>query len=221
MRILSFDPGDPESARACLLEAAAVLRGGGTVVYPTDTVYGLGANALDAKAIEWVFRVKNRPGDKPLPIAVRDVPMAREVTMLSDKAEAFLHRVWPGAVTAVVHKRAHLPDILTGGLTTVGVRQPKSDFLNRLFEKVAFPITSTSANPSGEDAACAIGELAHRLQSLRYLPDLIIDAGDLPESPPSTVVDITGAEPRILRAGPVSSEELFDIFASLHIHKHE
>lgn len=221
MRILSLDTNSSDSVHECLIEATAVLRGGGTVVYPTDTVYGLGANALDTRAVEWVFRIKDRSAQKPLPVAVRDVEMAREISILSSIGEAFLRRVWPGAVTAVVHKRANLPDLVTGGSSTVGVRQPKSDFLARLFEKIIFPITSTSANPSGEEAACAIGEVCNHFKSLRYLPDLIIDAGDLAPSQPSTIIDITGQEPRILRAGPVSSEELFQIFSSLHMHAHE
>lgn len=213
MQIIALDLADPASLRECVFEAAAVLRGGGCVVYPTDTLYGLGANALDAVAVDRVWRVKNRSGQKPLPAAVRDVAMAREVAVLSSVAEAFLRRVWPGAVTAVVRKRSRVPDILTAGFPTVGLRQPGGEFIRLLLGELGFPVTSTSANLSGEAGIWASDELREQLRRLPLAPDLVVDAGDLTPSLPSTVVDITGRELRILRAGPVGEAELSRIFS--------
>jgi len=160
-----------------------ILKKGGVVVYPTDTVDGLGANALDEKAVRKVFEIKKRDFKKPISIIVRDLEMAKQVASFGKDTEKILKKILPGPVTVILYKKKILPDILTGGSNKVGIRIPDCKFTQVLMKKIDFPITTTSANISGEPI----------------------------EGTPSTVIDLTGPEPQILRIGPVSKEALLKI----------
>lgn len=189
-------------------EAIAVLKLGGAIVYPTDTLYGLGANALDSFAVEKIFRIKQRAKTKPLPIAVKSIKWAKELAFIYKKEEKILEAVWPGLVTVVLPKRSIVPDILTSGKTNTAIRVIDSPFVDKLLGKFGYPITSTSANISDELPSFKISEIIGRFENSEYKPDLIIDAGDLKESEPSTILDLTGEKPKILRVGPVKPEKL-------------
>ena len=200
-----------EAARA----AAEVLREGGTVVYPTDTAYGLGANALDANAIEKVFLLKERSRQKKVSVAVKDMAMACRIAVVSPVAQKFLKRILPGAVTVILPKRQMTSDIRIGD-DTVGLRVPETLFHEMLFRHIDFPITVTSANISGDKPAYDIPSLLCQFKGRKLLPDLIIDAGSLKKVLPSTVVDLTGPKLKILREGPVSEAEILKIFAEVN-----
>ena len=212
MQILSFDVNNDTSVDAAVKAASEVLQSGGTVVYPTDTAYGLGANALSEAAIEKIFRIKQRAKEKPLSIGVKNVAMAKKFAVISPSAEKFLREIWPGPITVILHKRSMLPDILTNG-RPIGLRCSKNCFNKAIFRYINFPITATSANISGEAAIYDPYEL---LQSFRRypksMPDLLLDAGPLPKILPSTIIDLTAPEPKILRVGPVNPEELLRVF---------
>lgn len=210
MRILKCDIHNPASVAAAAEKAFAALQKGCIIVYPTDTAYGLGANALDEKAIARIYCIKGRDAKKPLSIAVRDIAMARRVAVVSPIAEKFLERVWPGPVTVILPKRSVLPDVLTDG-GPVGIRYSRDAFTEALFARIDFPVTATSANLSGEGAVYNVRDFVKQLRGKTQKPDLVIDAGILPPVVPSTVIDLTGKEPKVLRAGPVSQEGLFKI----------
>ena len=161
-------------------KAAEIIKKGGVVVYPTDTVYGLGANALDEKAVKKVFEMKNRDFKKPISVIVKDLEMAKKVANFSKDTEKILKKILPGPVTVILYKKKILPEILTGGSNKVGLRIPDCKFTKALMEKLDFPITTTSANISGKPI----------------------------KGKSSTVIDLTGSKPKILRAGPVTKKEL-------------
>jgi len=189
-------------------EAIAVLKLGGAVIYPTDTLYALGANALEAGPVERVFKIKQRSKSKPLPIAVRNITWAKELAFIYQKEEKILEGIWPGSVTAVLPKRSIVPDILTSGKPNVAMRVPNLPFVDGLLGEFGYPITSTSANISDELPSFKISEMIERFENSEYRPDLVIDAGDLKQSEPSTILDLTSDKPKILRVGPVKPETL-------------
>lgn len=164
--------------------AAEAVRDGGLVVYPTETVYGLGADATCPAAIDRVFAAKDRPRDRPLSMAVPDLATAAEFARLTDASRACIERFLPGPVTVVCPKRDGLPSALTGGRDRVGVRIPNHDLAQRLLDRVA-PLTGTSANPSGGRDVRHPDELA---PSIRAAAETVLDGGRTPGGV-STVVD--------------------------------
>jgi len=206
MKIIKADlNGDFSEA---IQEAIAVLKLGGVIIYPTDTLYGLGANALEPGPVERVFKIKNRAREKPLPVAVRNIKWAKGLAHIFQKEENVLNAIWPGAVTAILPKRNIVPDLITAGQPNVALRAPDSVFTDALLGRYGYPITSTSANISGEEPSTKISEIIDIFKNFYHKPDLIIDAGDLPKSEPSTILDLTSDRPKILRVGPVKPETL-------------
>src|SRR5580700_10980266 len=134
----------PESE---ISRAAALLRAGGLVVFPTETVYGLGANALDEKAVRCIFEAKGRPLSSPLIVHVASIGMARDLSLgWPDQAERLARRFWPGPLTIIVPKQPHIPDIVTAGLASVGLRIPAHPVAKALLEAAQIPIAAPSAN---------------------------------------------------------------------------
>lgn len=189
-------------------EAIQVLSTGGTIIYPTDTLYGLGANALDQSAVERVFKIKNRSFSKPLPIIARNLKWVEELAFIDPNHKKFLEKVWPGKTTAILPKRDVLPLVLTAETRTIAIRIPDYPFLDFLLGKYGYPITSTSANISGQEPTNDINKIIELFEKERYKPDLIIDAGILKPSEPLTVVDLTSKHPKILRVGPSRPDQL-------------
>jgi L-threonylcarbamoyladenylate synthase len=166
--------------------AAEAIRRGEAVVYPTETVYGLGADALSAAAIARVFELKDRPREKPLSLAVPDVDAALRYTEPSERAERFMREFLPGPVTVVVPRREEIPDVLTAGGERVGVRVPDHELaLELLREASPTPITATSANRSGAPSVRRVADLDERVRSGA---GAIVDGGETPGTE-STVVD--------------------------------
>ena len=199
-------PQPPPETERSLDRAADLLRQGGLVAIPTETVYGLAADALDARAVESIFRAKGRPATNPLIVHVSDAAMARSLAAeWPAAAAAIVAKLWPGPVTVVVPKNQRVPDIVTGGGPTVAVRCPEHRLARRLIEKAARPLAAPSANRS---EAVSPTTAHHVLESLGSRVDLILDAGPAARGIESTVVDCTVAPPRILRPGPVDRQAL-------------
>lgn len=205
MKIISF--ADTEKNVASAL-AEKILRDGGVVAVPTDTVYGLVALADNTKAIEHIFQMKNRALEKALPIFVENVSMARWYAYISDTKAEFLNRVWPGALTVVFHHKEKLPPRLTGEGDTIGMRMPDSPFILDILSRIHIPLAQTSANISGMPPAKSAEEVAAYFEEQKYKPDLVIDGGEKITGGSSTIIDFTANEPRLLRAGAMSKEEL-------------
>jgi len=184
-----LDPDESASDRlaAALDEAAAAIERGETVVYPTETVYGLGADATNADAVERVYAVKGRDRDKPLSIGVPSIAAARRHTRPSELSLRFMRAFLPGPVTVVVERDPALPDALTAGRDRVGVRIPDHEVALALFERVEpIPVTATSANRSGEPSVTRVADLD---PDLRADVGAVVDAGETPGGSGSTVVD--------------------------------
>ncbi|MCE9631191.1 MAG: threonylcarbamoyl-AMP synthase [Planctomycetia bacterium] len=184
----------------------AILRRGGLVAIPTETVYGLAADALDEEAVAGIFRAKGRPASNPLIVHVADEAMARSLAgEWPAAAAAIAARLWPGPVTVVVPRSAPVPDIVTAGGSTVALRCPAHPLTRRLIAKAGTPLAAPSANRSeGLSPTTA----HHVLESLGNRIDLILDGGPCLRGIESTVIDCTVSPPRILRPGPLSRGRL-------------
>ena len=197
-RLLRVDPSSPE--RAALAAAAAALREGGVVAFPTETFYGLGAAARLAAAVRRVFALKGRPEAKPVLLLVDGVAMAESVAEVTGEARALMARHWPGALTLVLRARPGVPGEVTAGTGTVGVRLSPHPVARGLVAALGEPVTAPSANPGGrEPPTSAAAVLAYFGEAL----DLVLDGGATPGGEPSTVLDLTVTPPRLLRQGAV------------------
>jgi L-threonylcarbamoyladenylate synthase len=165
--------------------AAQAIRRGEAVVYPTETVYGMGADATSPEAVERVFEIKGRSRDKPLSAGFPDVESAMEFVVASEREEAFMRRFLPGPVTVVVERRESLPDVLVGGRDRVGVRIPDHDRSRQLFREAGVPVTATSANRSGTGSITHPDQLS---DDVREQVAVVVDGGETPGTE-STVVD--------------------------------
>jgi L-threonylcarbamoyladenylate synthase len=187
-------------------KAAALLRQGGVVAYPTDTLYGLGASVASTTAIESVFAIKGRRANQPLPVLVASVAQLDQVvSKVSAEALEMTKRFWPGALTLVLRSQLWLPTTLTGGGLTIAVRQPNHATPLALIASCGSPITGTSANRSGG----AQPETAEQVvEQLGDAADLVLDGGICPGGVASTIVDMTEIPARVLRQGSLSLDAL-------------
>ena len=181
-----------------LTDAVAALRRGDLVVYPTETVYGLAADATDPEAVERAFEAKGRSHEKPISMALPDVGAAADYVRLSDRERAFCERFLPGPVTVLLERTDRVPDVLVAGRDRVGVRVPDHELSRNLARRVG-PITATSANRSGEPGARRVEEIAPEVRERA----VVIDRGETPGAE-STVVDVSTGE--IVRRGANAEE---------------
>jgi L-threonylcarbamoyladenylate synthase len=196
-------PADDPRAVA---EAVRVLRQGGLVAFPTETVYGLGADAFDPEAVARVFEAKARPEFDPLIVHVPGEAEANRVADARDpRVERLARRFWPGPLTLVLPRRAEVPDIVTAGLDTVAVRVPAHEAALRLLEAAGTPVAAPSANPFGSVSPTTAAHVAERLGEV---VDLVLDGGPCRVGVESTVLSLVAEPPAILRPGGVSREEL-------------
>ncbi len=210
MKIIQVDLNKDYST--AIEEAVRVLEAGGVIVYPTDTIYGVGGNALDEKAVRKVFDIKERQLSKPLPMIIRSIKWAKELAYVKKGDEDILHKVWPGKVTVVLNKKDIVPDILTSGHKTVGLRIADYPLVDQLLKLFGHPIVSTSANISGEEGTGNIHKIIDSFSGkLSRQPDLVLDVGILPKSEPSAILDLTGDKPKISRVGPSKPEEFLKL----------
>lgn len=184
-----------------LEKATKIIKRGGIIICPTDTVYGLLCDAANGKAVENIFKIKKRDKSNPLPIFVSSLAMAKKLAYIDKKQENFLNEVWPGKVTVVLKRKPNcgLPEILFGGKQTIALRVPNYKLIAGIIKKLKMPLAQTSANISGKPASTEIKEVLRQFKTQKDKPDLVIDAGDLPESKPSKIIDLTENKVIILR----------------------
>jgi len=202
-------------ARDAIDRAAGILRAGGLVAFPTETVYGLGAHALDPSAVRKIFAAKQRPDWDPVIVHVRDLAMARPLMKrLLPQFELLASRFWPGALTLVIDKAAQVPAEVTAHRPTVALRMPWHPVAAALLTAAELPIAAPSANKFGRPSpTCA----EHVVEDLGDQVDLILDAGPTPMGVESTVLDLTASPPAILRPGGVSREELEKVLGKVSL----
>ena len=175
------------------------IKGGKVIVFPTDTVYGLIADAANKKAVEKIFKMKKRAKEKPLPIFVKDIKMAKKFAYINKDQVDFLKKSWPGKITAVLKRKPSKTKIYGLDEKTIALRVPKYKLITELFKRTNFPLAETSVNISNQPPITEIKEIVKHFKKIKLQPDLIIDAGNLKPSKPSTVIDLTQKKPKILR----------------------
>ncbi len=196
----------PSSIQRQVEDGISILRQGGLVAFPTDTVYGLGAGAGLPQAVERVYQVKQRPRDRALPLLLADISQISEVAAPVPQVAWLLARAFlPGALTLVLPRSKSVPDIITGSGNTVAVRVPAHPVPVALARGLGTPIVGTSANISGQPISLTAEEVSVQFGDKI---DMIIDGGQCPGGRESTVVDVTGEVPVVLREGAISKEEL-------------
>jgi L-threonylcarbamoyladenylate synthase len=204
MRIVRVDPQHPEMP--AIEDAAAILRAGGLVAFPTETVYGLGADALSAAAVQRIYRAKGRPSYNPIIVHVTDAAAARRVAAeWPSSAEVLAAAFWPGPLTLVLPKRREVPDTVSAGVPTVAVRVPAHPVAAALLAASRIPIAAPSANRS---TMLSPTTGAHVAKSIGDEIDLILDAGPSPVGIESTVIDLSRDRPAVLRPGSISRRQL-------------
>lgn len=192
---------------------AKVLKEGGLVAFPTETVYGLGCNALDEEAIGKIFEVKGRPGDNPLIIHISEIEMLDELVKdYSGIVKKVISKFWPGPLTIVFKSSDIVPSIVTAGLDTVAVRMPSNAIAQKLIEIADVPVAAPSANLSGKPSPTSA---KHVIDDLSGKIECIIDGGDCEVGLESTVLDMSSDQPTILRPGGVTIEELRKVIPSV------
>ncbi len=211
--VLGVDPSSPEHER--IERAAAVLRAGGLVAFPTETVYGLGANALDAEAVRGIFRAKGRPAEDPLIVHLAGAAELPEVARgIPGIVRRLATRFWPGPLTLVLPKGPAIPPEVTAGLDTVAVRVPAHPVALALIRAAGIPVAAPSANRFGRASpTCA----RHVLDDLEGRIHLVLDAGPTTVGVESTVLDLTGPRPTILRPGGVPREALEEVLGPVEV----
>ncbi|HTU92605.1 MAG TPA: L-threonylcarbamoyladenylate synthase, partial [Gemmataceae bacterium] len=209
--VVAVDPAVPKAE--ALAEAARVLRGGGLVAFPTETVYGLGANALDASAVARIFAAKGRPANNPLIVHVANAGEARNVVADWPASAALLAEYfWPGPLTLVLPKRDTVPDVVTAGGPTVAVRVPAHPVAQALSRAADLPIAAPSANRSTELSPT---RAEHVLRGLDGRIEMLLDGGPTSGGIESTVLDLTATPPRLLRPGLIGVAEIEAVIGSL------
>ena len=195
-----------EQKAAALRKAGEIIREGGLVAFPTETVYGLGADALNAEAAAKIYAAKGRPSDNPLIVHIHDISQVYEIAEeVPDEAKAVMEKFWPGPLTIILNKKSCVPDGTTGGLHTVAIRMPSHpiarDFIRESGRMIAAPSANTSGRPSPTRAD-------HVLQDMDGKIDAIIDGGPVGIGLESTIVDVTEEMPMVLRPGAITVEML-------------
>lgn len=217
MKTELFTISDPGSQRAEVERAAAILRGGGLLGIPTETVYGLGANGLDEDAVRRIFEAKGRPQDNPL---ILHIPSADWLTRYGEDiptaAYKLAERFWPGPLTMIVKRRGNVPDVTTGGLDTVGMRCPDHRVTLAIIEAAGVPVAAPSGNISGRPSpTCA----RHMIEDMDGRIDGIVDGGACGVGVESTIIDLTGDVPRLLRPGGLPLEEIREVLGEIAVDK--
>lgn len=199
-------------------EAAEVIKNGGLVLFPTETVYGIGANGLDNKAVKNIFKAKGRAQDNPLILHISNLNMLKDIaTNINEVEYKLMDAFWPGPFTIILNKKDIVPSVVTGGLNTVAVRMPSNIIANKLIEYANTPIAAPSANVSGKPSGTCIQDIYDELSSKM---DYIIDGGKCEVGLESTVVKVEKGEVKILRPGKITKEQIEKVINNVSYDKH-
>lgn len=189
-----------------LREPANIIRNGGIVIFPTETVYGIGTNGFNEESIRKIYEIKKRDFSKPISLLVSNMEMVKMVAEdVSDLEYALMEKFWPGPFTIILKKKKIVPDILTANSDTVGVRMPNGIVAKKLIEYAGVPVATPSANISGKPSGTSINDI---IEDFKGKVDYIIDTGLSELGIPSTIVKVVGNVPNILREGTISKEQV-------------
>lgn len=209
MEIVKVNSLNP--SRRVINQALEVLKNGGVVMFPTETVYGLGANLKNDLAVKKLYKIKGRKFRKPLPVLVSNIEQIKKVAKINKLGSQLIKKFLPGPLTIVFYKKKIVSDLVTSKKNTVAVRYPK----HKVALKIAslFPLASSSANISGKPPVYSVNQFLKQFKSKDVLPDLILDAGRISKVLPSTIIDVSNISDKknikILRRGVVLKKKLF------------
>ena len=204
--VLQVDFEQPGTSSKAIETIQSVLNSGGVIAFPTDTFYGLGADPFNSDALSKIFRIKQRPADKPLLVLIHSLDQLADLTQeATDNARTLVENFWPGPLTLIFKAAPGLPDALTAGTGTIGIRLPDHPFTHRLLETLDRPLTAPSANISNAEELNTAQQVENTLGEKL---DLIVDGGPAPGGKPSTVLDTTTEPPTLLREGALSRSDL-------------
>lgn len=213
--VLKWNQGGKRALDAILQPAADMLKAGGTVIFPTETVYGLGAHALDPQSTAKIYQAKGRPSDNPLIIHIAQIEALKPlIKVLPANAKVLMQRFWPGPLTLVFEKSDLVPLSVTGGLDTVAVRMPQHPIALALIELAGLPIAAPSANLSGAPSPT---KARHVLDDMDGRVDAIILGGDVDWGLESTVLDVTEETPVLLRPGGITLEAIESVIGPIDL----
>ncbi|TBR26472.1 MAG: threonylcarbamoyl-AMP synthase [Candidatus Nitrosotenuis sp.] len=213
-KILKINPARPQISM--IRQAARLIRKGETVAFPTETVYGLGADALNPSAVKKIFEAKGRPADNPLIVHIHDKEdLKRLASDIPEITEKIIEKFWPGPLTIVLKKSKIVPKITTGGLNTVAIRMPKNKIASLLIKKAGVPLAAPSANFFGRPSPTLA---KHVSDDLEGRISMILDGGKTKIGIESTVIDLTGKTPMLLRPGGVTLEQIQKLVGAVRIH---
>jgi L-threonylcarbamoyladenylate synthase len=196
-----------------ILKASKIVKNGGLVIYPTDTVYGLGCDPFNIKAVEKLFKVKGERKNKPPPILASEIRSVKKIAHIDENARKLAEKFWPGPLTLVVPKKPTLPSIVTCNLESVGVRIPNHKVALQLITLCGGLIVGTSANKTGEKPPKTAQEAASQLGER---VDIVLDGGQTPLSQESSIVDLTSKTPKMIREGPIKLTHIMNTFNDTH-----
>jgi L-threonylcarbamoyladenylate synthase len=208
MNIVPSRNGD--ELKIAVAKATEVLKSGGVIIYPTDTLYGLGADAFSNEAVDAIYAIKGRTEEKPIHCVVMDLGMAERYAELNGVAHALAARFLPGPLTLILKKKKTVKKGIGRNMETIGIRIPDNEFCRELARSFDAPFTTTSANKAGLLQGHAVGNILTQLNDSLPHIDLVIDGGDVISDKPSTVVDVSHGKVTILREGGIPASEILD-----------
>lgn len=205
MEVISLSEG----VEKCALRAAGVLRQGGVIIYPTDTLYGVGVDATSDGAVDRLYAVKGREAGKPTHCIVANIAMAAEYAAVDDMVKKIAEKFLPGGLTMILEKKPELTTGIGRGIDSIGIRIPNNEFCHALVRTFGKPVTTPSANKAGVEPSTVPANIIAQLGEENI--DLFIDAGTLPPSQPSTIVTLVSVHPSIIREGAIPSAEILAV----------
>lgn len=201
--MVKIDPAHTERAYS---RCRDVIRAGGVIAYPTDTVYGLGADPKNIRAVRKLFSIKGRQADRPILLLIKDASEVRDwASEVNPAAERLMKKFWPGPLTLVFKAKPNVMTELTGGTGTIGLRVPGNALTRQLLAALGTALTGTSANISGRPSLCTAREAS---EVIGGMVDLVLDGGRAEGGNPSTVVDVSTERPKVIREGAIPSPEI-------------
>jgi len=210
--VIKIDPNDPDEDK--LREVAKIASNGGLVAFPTETVYGLGTNAFNERAVRRLFEVKQRPPDNPVSVLISDINQIGRIAELNETAKKIIKEFFPGPITVVLKAKPNVPNLITAGTGKIAVRMPDHPIALKIVEFAGVPLATPSANISGKPSPT---KAEHVIEDFMGKIDVIVDGGETGIGIESTVIDTTTKPPKILRLGAIPAEEIEELVGKVDI----
>jgi len=215
MKVVFTDLNDEYKMGLAIKEAVSFLKEGKIIIYPTDTIYGLGCDALNEKAVEKIFQIKERNDSNPFSVIVKDIEAIKKIAFVDENRENIARKLLSGPFTLIFPGAKNVPKIVTGGKDSIGIKIPNHLITQKISDKFKNPVITTSVNISGEEPLSDPFKIVDYFKERDFRPDLILDSGKIKNAKPSVVIDITKENPQIVRSGMLNLEEIKKLLQKL------